>query len=94
MVKGCEKRVVHLKKTDSEVFEQAFFVLKDAKTEKPPSRLEMVREANRILNENMTLEGIRCEPSEPCLHAWQACLFFLLGVGVAGALFALVFCLI
>ena len=76
MVKGCEKRVVHLKNTDSEVFEQASFVLKDA------------------LNENMPLGGIRCEPSEPGLHAWQACLFFLLGVGVAGALFALVFCLI
>ena len=34
MVKGCERRVVHLKNTDSALFEEAFFLLKDEKNEK------------------------------------------------------------
>lgn len=89
MVKGCERRVVHLKNTDSTVFEEAFFVMKDAKTENPPSCIEMVREANRILNENMTLEGMLCEPPSPSFALWHACLFFLLGAGFAGSVFTL-----
>ncbi len=94
MVKGCERRVVYLKNTDSTVFEEAFFVMKDAKNEKPPSCLEMVREANRILNENMTVEGTSCEPSRPSLSIWQAGLSFLSGAALASSLFALFFCLL
>lgn len=94
MVKGCERRVVYLKNTDSTVFEEAFFVMKDAKNEPPPSSLEMVREANRILNENMTVEGMLCEPPSPSLSIRQAILSFLSGVVLTCGVFALVSCLI
>jgi hypothetical protein len=94
MVKGCERRVVYLKNTDSMVFEEAFFVMKDAKTEKPPSSTEMVREANRILSENMTVEGMLREPSSPSLSLKQACLSFLSGVVFSSGIFLLFSCLI
>ena len=94
MVKGCERRVVYLKNTDSAVFEEAFFVMKDAKTEKPPSSMEMVREANRILSENMTVEGPFSESPSPSLSIRQICLSFLSGVVFASGIFALLFCLV
>ena len=94
MVKGCERRVVYLKNTDSAVFEEAFFVMKDAKTEKPPSSMEMVREANRILSENMTVEGMLCEPPSSSFSIRQACLSFLFGVVFSSGIFTLVSCLI
>jgi len=49
MVKGCQRRVLHLKNPEGGLFEEAFFFLKapDAPTGK--SAREMVAEANRIL---------------------------------------------
>ena len=48
MVKGCQRRVLHLKNTESGLFEEAFFLLRDpGGTE--VSHGDMVREANRIL---------------------------------------------
>lgn len=94
MVKGCERRVVYLKNTDSAVFEEAFFVMKDAKIEKPPSSMEMVREANRILSENMTVEGMLCEPLPPSLSMRQICLSFLSGVVFTSGIFILISCLL
>ena len=51
MVKGCQRRVLHLKNPESGLFEEAFFFLK---TPAPPcdgasGAREMVDEANRIL---------------------------------------------
>ncbi len=57
MVKGCERRIVHLKNTGSSVFEEAFFLMKEEKSEKPPSYAAMVREATRIIEENITVGG-------------------------------------
>lgn len=49
MVRGCEKRVVFLKNTGSEYFEEAYFVLcscADGISEK-----DMIAEANRIIED-------------------------------------------
>ena len=51
--RGTQKRMIMLKNTGSEIFEEAYFILKE-KTEK--SRIgenDMVREANRIIDENL-----------------------------------------
>lgn len=48
MVKGCQRRVLHLKNTDSGLFEEAFFLLRDPGGA-GVSHGDMVREANRIL---------------------------------------------
>lgn len=49
MVKGRERRVLHLKNPESGLFEEAFFFLKAQTLSEPGDAREMVAEANRIL---------------------------------------------
>ena len=49
MVKGCQRRVLHLKNPESGLFEEAFFFLKAPTAEAPGAAREMIAEANRIL---------------------------------------------
>ena len=58
MVKGCERRIIHLKNTGSEVFEEAYFVLNDKYHRENKNSLDMVKEANRIIEENLCREGL------------------------------------
>lgn len=55
MIKGCEKRVIHIKSPKSDVFEEAYFILKDADYD--PPTCDIVREAERLLSESE--EGAR-----------------------------------
>ena len=59
MVKGCQRRVLHVKNPEGGLFEEAFFLLKDAGTDGRigASRADMVREANRILSGGEEPEG-------------------------------------
>ena len=89
MVKGCERRIVHLKNTDSKLFEEAFFLLKEEKIEKPPSQGTMVREANRIVEENITGGGILEEPMPLSFSMRQVLFAFLLGMLLGSGLILL-----
>ena len=51
MIKGCEKRVVWIRNTDSETFEQAYFVLSESAYEKKKSEGDIVAEAKRIIGQ-------------------------------------------
>ena len=51
MVRGCQKKIIYLKSTGSEVFDEAYFVLSDKTPEEAKGECDMVEEANRILNE-------------------------------------------
>ena len=54
MVRGCQKKIIYLKNTGSEVFEEAYFVV----SEKPSATMgecDMVEEANRILSECISI---------------------------------------
>ena len=59
MVKGCQRRVLHLKNPDGGLFEEAFFFLKASKTPTGDGAREMVAEANRILSGCRTDEARR-----------------------------------
>ncbi len=52
MIKGCSKRVVYLKNTDSSIFEEAYFVLGRAEVAVRASDRDMIREAERIVCES------------------------------------------
>ena len=52
MIKGCKKNVVYLRNTESEVFEEAYFILSDDYESKQPSEPDMLAEANRIIAES------------------------------------------
>ena len=51
MIKGCEKRVVWLRNTESDIFEQAYFILSDSAYDKKKSEGDIVSEAKRIIGE-------------------------------------------
>ena len=50
MVKGCQRQIVLLRGTGSELFEEAYFILKPEKANLPQTK--MITEANRIIEEN------------------------------------------
>lgn len=53
-MKGCQKKIIMLKNTDSDIFDEAYFILKDNReTTEKVSETEMIKEANRIVNDNL-----------------------------------------
>ena len=51
MVRGCQKKIIYLKNTDSGVFDEAYFVVSDSALGKDMDERDMIAEANRILDE-------------------------------------------
>ncbi len=51
MLKGCQKRVIWVRNTDSKWFDEAYFILSEntLNEKKAPSESDMLREANRII---------------------------------------------
>ena len=56
MVRGCQKRIIYLKNTGSEVFDEAYFVVNDKALGYGIAECDMVKEANRILDECTFIE--------------------------------------
>lgn len=56
MVRGCQKKIIYLKNTGSEAFDEAYFVLKDSVSGSAPCECDMVSEAKRILDELVAAE--------------------------------------
>lgn len=52
MVRGYQKRIIHLKSTESELFDEAFFLVNE-KTTEGMNEKELIREANRIVDESL-----------------------------------------
>ena len=50
MVRGCQKKIIYLKNTDSKVFDEAYFIVKDNVKCDVMDECDMVEEANRILD--------------------------------------------
>ncbi len=82
MVKGCQRQIVLLRGTGSELFEEAYFILKPEKANLPQAR--MITEANRIIEEN-TLRGKR-QANFRGRRPGERLLFFLLGL-LSGGIF-------
>ena len=52
MVRGYQKRIIFLRNTDSRLFDEAYFILRE-NTERRATKADMISEANRILSENL-----------------------------------------
>ena len=93
MVRGKSKRVIYLKNPESQIFEGAFFLLRDASVHPLPKESDIVEEATRILYEG---EGGRVSAplQEKRRDGTRRLLFFLLGAlfafGVSAILFLFV----
>ena len=55
MVRGCQKKIVYLKSTGSDVFDEAYFVVRDSALG-GIGECDMVKEANRILEDSVSLD--------------------------------------
>ena len=49
MVRGCEKRIYHVKNTESEIFDEAYFVLRRKGNSRAATPREIELEAKRIV---------------------------------------------
>lgn len=52
MVRGYQKRIIYLKRTNSKLFDEAYFVVKEDKAQRSAPESELIEEANRIIDEN------------------------------------------
>ena len=52
MVRGYQKRIIHLKNTESAVFDEAFFLVNE-RSSKGMCERELIREANRIVDDSL-----------------------------------------
>ncbi len=52
MLKGCERRMIKIENTDSELFESAYFIIRqNVPLPKKKRREDMLREAERIVSD-------------------------------------------
>ena len=58
MVRGCQKKIIYLKNTGSDVFDEAYFIMSD-KCPEVSGECDMIKEANRILGECSTIKEKR-----------------------------------
>ena len=89
MIKGCQKNVIWLRNTESEIFEQAYFILSDAASLKKKSEGDIIAEARRIIEQSpcgnyfggsSTYPRSRRKPPSAIVKLG----FFLLGAVAAG----------
>ena len=86
MLKGCQKRVIYLSSTDSALFEEAYFILKEKQPPKTPPKKDMVKEAKRLILSYASKEDM--EKAAAQTRKRRDGLFFSLG-GMVGTLLCL-----
>ena len=78
MVKGCERRLVIYKSTNSKYFSEIHFIMKEEIDTKNEKRNDIIAEANKIVEESM----IKSEKlNKKARKRLSFLLFFLLGFG-------------
>lgn len=82
LLKGCQKRILHIKNTDSALFEEAYFILKPANGETKED--DMVKEAERILK-SASLK----KKKHSFLLTWEDLLIFLAGILLSFIIFGI-----
>ena len=85
MVRGCQRKVIFLKNTDSKIFTEAYFIVDDRASDARES--DMVKEANRIIEENLAHTAARSRTQRGFRRVLGAVIraipAFLIGGGVA-----------
>lgn len=93
MLKGCQKQMIVLRGTGSEIFDEAYFILKSNSEKNKKAggfyseqeSAAMLFEANRILEENRFTSPVRSRG----YYALRSALFFAAGL-LIGASFILI----
>lgn len=82
MIKGCQKKIILLKNTGSDFFEEAYFILKDGALPSSATENDMIREASRIISESQLSSYCAKTRSRGIRQRIAYC---LLGAGGCGA---------
>lgn len=72
MVKGCQRRIIQIKDTGSDMFTEAYFVLSDAACHREET--DIVKEATRLIEEGTE------ESPHPFKKRFSLLVGFLLGI--------------
>ena len=88
MTRGCEKRIIHIRETNSALFEEAYFVLRSDVTKKRQAHSEdqMIKEADRLIKDSLSF----AYPSRSAKKSRQAVKAFIIGAAFSGAVFAVI----
>ncbi len=90
MIKGCERRMIKIENPESELFESAYFILRqNAPSAKKCKKDELLREAVRITDGKITENSRKRKRFERIVHI----IFFAAGVLVSAAASLLIFLL-
>lgn len=83
MIKGCERRMIKIENTESDLFESAYFIIRqNAQLPKKNRRDDMLREAARIVSEKTEASGRRAEGRKKWLERTAV---FIAGVLLSAA---------
>lgn len=88
MVRGCQKKIIYLKNTGSEVFEEAYFLISDKGDTESIDEDDMIEEAGRILDECIYLDTENKKRQKIILLIKENIIPFLFGI-VAGVILTL-----
>ena len=86
MVKGCQRKTIHIKDTGSKYYEEAYFVLRPGVSETVRRDNDMISEAIRIAGESMNC----AYPAKKKNKAFSRVVSFVAGVISGGVLSAVV----
>lgn len=88
MFDGAEKKVIVLKNTGSGYFEEAYFIVKEkSKQRQKPTDSDMIKEANRIIRENLISAQYESEAENPTERKKPFILkWFMLGAAFSGSI--------
>ncbi len=88
VIKGCQKNVVWIRSTESELFEEAYFIISDKVKRKHISENDMVSEANRLIADRFApMPSLNTERRLPKNEKIK---WFFIGLGSALAMLALI----
>ncbi len=91
MVRGCQRKVVFLKNTDSKIFSEAYFIVDDSFLSAGVAEADMVREATRIVNECLGMTDAPSSGGTVFKKILHTVLFSIPGFLVGALLTALLF---
>ena len=90
MIKGCQKNVVWIRSTESELFEEAYFIISDKIKRKQVSENDMVSEANRLIADRFAPVSAFGSEHKTLLPKKEKIKWFFIGLFSAVASFSLV----
>ena len=80
MIKGVGRRIILLNNTESDLFDQAIFILKQ---EKIASNQDIIKECERMINQNIRVK------KNSGTNRWKAGFFILLSVVIPLSIYCL-----